>query len=178
MILYSFINEDFMRVLGFIIEDKAFRDFIGPDVHNSYIDLLKAFDKYCEKDNRKSEEYDWFFTSNMQIFEWQPHVVFDKIILIQRNKGDDGQEYTEIWPDDHLWNPTNSEGWKKEIRPAHNFRKLIIPFLNTFVYSKEELNKRNEDLAKSLSYSGITEYNGKVYKDGKETTWEKERGNE
>lgn len=77
-----------------------------------------------------------------------------------------------------LWNHTNSEGLKKEIRPAHNFRKLIIPFLNTFVYSKEELIKRNEDLAKSLSYSGITEYNGKVYKDGEETIWEKERGNE
>ena len=72
----------------------------------------------------------------------------------------------------------SNEGFKKEIRPAHNFRKLIIPFLNTFVYSKEELIKQNEDLAKSLSYSGIVEYNGKIYKDGKETTWEKERGGE
>lgn len=167
-----------MRVLGFIIDDEVLNYMNKTYTYCSFVDLLKAFDKYCEKDNRKSEEYDWFFTNNMQVFEWQPHVVFDKIFIIQRDKENKCQMYTEIWPDDHLWNPTNSEGWKKEIRPAHNFRKLIIPFLNTFVYSKEELTKRNEDLAKSLSYSGITEYNGKVYKDGKETTWEKERGNE
>ncbi len=167
-----------MRVLGFIAEDSVLNYMRRANVHSSYFDLLKAFDKYCEKDNRTSVEYDWFLTNNMQVLEWQPHVVFDKIFLIQRDKENKCQSYTEIWPDDHLWNPTNSKGLKKEIRPAHNFRKLIIPFLNTFVYSKEELNKRTEDLAKALSYSGITEHNGKVYKDGKETTWEKERGNE
>lgn len=165
-----------MRVLGFIVEDSVLKYI--QNVYSSYFDLLKAFDKYCEKDNRTSVEYDWFLTNNMQVLEWQPHVVFDKIFIIQRDKENNCQSYTEIWPDDHLWNPTNSKGLKKEIRPSHNFRKLIIPFLNTFVYSKEELIKQHEDFAKSLSYSGITEYNGKVYKDGKETTWEKERGNE
>ena len=163
-----------MRILGFIVEDSVLDYMLKADVHSSYADLCKAFDKYCEKDyNKSSEKYDWFFTNNMQVFEWQPHVVFDKIFIIQRDKENKCQSYTEIWPDDHLWNCTN-----KEIRPGHNFRKFIIPFLNTFVYSKEELNEQHENLAKVLSYSGITEYNGKVYKDGKETTWEKERGNE
>ena len=167
-----------MRVLGFIVEDSVLNYMLRTNVHNSYIDLLKAFDKYCGKDNRTSKEYDWFFTNNMQVLEWQLHVVFNKIFIIQRDKENKCRSYTEIWPDDHLWNPTNSEGLKREIKPAHNFRKLIILFLNTFVYSKEELNKRHVDLAKTLSYSGVTEYDGKVYKDGKEITLEKKRGEE
>lgn len=165
-----------MRVLGFIMDDEALR-FYNNYAHCSYIDLLTAFDKYTEETDKESKEFDWFYTNNMQILEWSPHEVFQKIFLITK-KPFESAKFIEIWPDDHLWNPTNDEGFKKEIRPAHNFRKLIIPFLNTFVYSKEELIKQSEDLAKSLSYSGIVEYNGKVYKDGKETTWEKERGNE
>ena len=165
-----------MRVLGFIIDDEALC-FYRNEARCSFVDLLSSFDKYTEETDKESKEWDWFYTNNMQVLEWTPHEVFQKIFLISKKKFE-SVKFTEIWPDDHLWNPTNSEGWKKEIRPAHNFRKLIIPFLNTFVYSKEELTKRHEDLAKSLSYSGITEYNGKVYKDGEETTWEKERGNE
>ena len=132
----------------------------------SIIDSLKYFQKM-----------DTFYkdftihTANLYMLENQAQIYFDKIFFCTYDHSKNKVVESEVWPDDHLWNNNN-----KEIKPTHNLRKLLMPYINSFTYTEKEALKRNYNLAKDLSSNNRSctffDKDGKIhfFKNGQEVS--------
>lgn len=138
-----------LNTLEVLLDEKSVKSYLDKDY-----DVLLTHVGYEKAIN--SGMYTSIITTDLLSFN-QAQNNYEKVILTHFDEDKNKCVKVEVWPDTSSWNTT-----EKEVRQAHILRKLLMPYIEKFIYTEEEIDRRGYNFAKQSSItSGSSMYSGK-----------------